>query len=356
MRVKTHTEKQADLPTTSDIKNTFEGKIFIESRRGNINGDLNAGGGPKVDPVSGENIMSGEAIRRMVRNYWIAKFNCDPPNDVFMRNRETAILDGEWLTLDDQVQRARESIGLGLSEAYLESKQPKTAKKGKKSEDKKDEGEKAKKGLPLHQQRLVRSAVAARCLDVRTFGIMGGTGSDRFDSMVMPLSIFDGISVHPVIDLHVANTRSMVSSHKELEKRGQSIANRTLIRYALIEINFTLSAQAARVTGMMMWDFIEALEALVHGWILHTGPHRRIVLRDMFLFEGPALGCRPAKGDWDDVVKAVCKLDNPIEANGIEDFEITVDASRIPSTVKMYDHEDIMKLIASHEGTQEAAE
>jgi Cas7 group CRISPR-associated protein Csh2 len=345
MRIKTSAEKNAELPTHTDIAYTYEGYVLIEYILSNPNGDLNAGGGPKMDPLSGHVFVSGELARRVVRDYVTNKYKLVAPFDIFIRNRETmAREDGGRLSLEDQVQRVRDEIGLGQNEAYLAGLEG--AKKGKKGKKKGDpEAEKPSKDLTGAQERILRAAIFRAYFDGRVFGFMGNTGSDKMDSVKMPFVINEGISLHPVVDLPFANTRAMVSNEKEQQKRGQSIANRTVVRYALVLQKFVVTPAAARITGMSQADFFEVLEALINGWSLRTGAHRTPVLRGMWLFKQPALGRRPLGKDWDEVVEVRCKLADPIEANSFSDFEVVRHDELIPPGVEVFDLPQIAEMI-----------
>lgn len=352
MRRKTEAEKNAELPMSSDIAHTYGGFILVEYRNSNANGDLNAGGNPRIDPITSQAIVSGESVRRMVRDYWLVKYQCEPPFNVYMRNRETMIReDGGLMTLDDMVQQARKSVGLGLNPVYAKALEQ--AQKGKQKGSQKA----ATKGeLDARQQRVVRTALGSGCIDVRVFGAMLAVGSDRIDSLRMPFTIHDGLSINPVVELDIANTRAMVSSEKEKKSRGRSIANRVVHRYALVKHEFTLSPNSAAISGMSMRDLYETLEALINGWPQRTGPHRKPVLRGLWLVEQPRLGRRPPGLDWSDIIEVRCKLDEPIEADSFRDFEITVHQDLVPPGVRILDLNDVVEMIGLHDDTQEAAE
>jgi len=332
---KTTAAGRGSLLDRTDIKNTYEGTILIEYNNSNPNGEINAGGAPAIDPVDGRCRATGESFRRKGRDYVWRHKGGHAPYDILVRGADGLEReDGGTLTIDDLIQRCRKNEGLGVSPLYL-----------KELETKKKQKKKPSDALEPSDERKLREAVARVFWDVRTYGCLLSVGNDPIGGFKGPLAIQDGVSLHPVIDIHQANTRKIVTRESEKKNRNQTIGNRVVLRYALMSYRFCLTPAAAAVTGMSMVDFKLALEAMINCWADDTAHHRRGVFRGIWMFKQPAKGRRPVPHDWDEVVEISCKLDEPINASNLSDFGITVHEDRIPPGVEVLDTEAVLNLI-----------
>jgi CRISPR-associated protein Csd2 len=336
----------------TNIENTYEGIYLVEYVNSNPNGDFNAGGAPSIDPIDGRCRKSCESDRAKIRRYWATTLGLKSPYDILHRTagfleRE----DGDEITVDDQVQRAREAASLGVSPKYL--KELEEAKNGGKKARKKGKGKDDDVSLTLPQRGTVREEVFRMYLDARVFGAMLNVGTDPIGGCKGPFVINDGVSLHPVIDVHQANTRQMVTREKEKQVRKKTVGNRVVVRYALMQSTFTLTPGSAYVTGMSMKDFYLTLDAMINCWTLDTAPHRRGVLRGLWLFKQPLRGRRPVPHDWTDIVRVECKLDDPSLASSFRDFNVTVDKGLVPKGVEILDIDDVLKML-DHQGLRVA--
>jgi len=342
----------------TNIENTYEGIYLVEYVNSNPHGSFNGDGAPSIDPIDGRCRKSCESDRAKIRRYWATTLGLKAPYDILHRMEGfLAREDGDEITIDDQVQRGRKSAGLGVSPKYLKGlEEAKTGgKKGRKKEKEnavptlqEDNG-----ALTIPQRRTVCEEVFRMYLDARVFGAMLNVGSDQLGGCKGPFVINDGVSLHPVIDVHQANTRQMVTSESEKKVRHQTVGNRVVVRYALMQSTFTLTPGSAHVTGMSMKDFYLTLDAMINCWTLDTAPHRRGVLRGLWLFKQPLRGRRPVPHDWTDILRVKCKLDDPSTASSFGDFEVTVDKSLVPQGVEILDIHAVLKMI-DHQGLRVA--
>ena len=364
------------------VQYVYEGMLWIEIKYSNGNGDLNAGGGPRMDPIDDHCYVSGESLRRKVRDYIIRKYGCKSPFDILIRSSESIEReDGGNLTIDDMVHRVRKDAGLGDSADYRYERETgqkaskKTAKKASKKTAKKASKKTAKKGskgeaaedrdgdLSPPDARRLQDFVLENYVDTRLFGFLGKTGNSPLAGVKGPLAITDGKSVHPVVEIQQANTRAMVTRESDKKNRQQTIGNRTVLRYALVQHHFTLTPNAARITGMTEEDFHLALEAIINCWTGDMAPHRRVVFRGMWIFKSEKPR-RPVPYDWTDIVPVTCKLERPEEASRLSDFnfptrkdELRLDL--LPKGVEVLDFKDIAEMIGLYDegvGDVEAAE
>ncbi len=334
------------------IEKTYEGRVLIEYEMSAPNDDVNTGA-PRIDPITGEVIVSAESLRRKIRDYLGEKFQYEPPYDILMRRGEGLVRkDGENFTIDDQVQRVRKLIGLGQSKIYSDRIKSAKKKASKKKVSKKSSTEK----LSAPERFQLREGIITTFVDARAFGALLNVGSDKTTNIRGGFQIHPGMSVHPVMDMFLSNTREMLTHEGERKTRNKLIGNREILRYALVRHSFVISPASARVSGLTMEDVYEILEALNNCWVQDSVSYRRATLRGLWLIECPEHGRRPLGYTWDDVIEIKSKLDDPVMSSKFEDFEINVHTDRLPPGVRIYDLPQIAEMIDLYDEKDDAAE
>ncbi len=216
-----------------DIQGRYDFILYFDVKDGNPNGDPDAGNLPRIDPETGNGLVTDVCLKRKVRNYVeLAKGN-KPPYEIFVR--EKAIL-------NDEQARAYEALGEDLSKD--------TGKR--KGGDRVDEA---------------RAWMCKNFFDVRTFGAVMSTGVNC-GQVRGPVQLTFARSVDPVVTAEHSITRMAVTTQKEAE--AQSGDNRTMgrkftIPYGLYKVYGFVSAPLARQTGFSVEDldlFWDALERM----------------------------------------------------------------------------------------------
>jgi len=72
------------------IQNRYDFLYFFDVKDGNPNGDPDAGNLPRIDPETGEGLVTDVCLKRKVRNYVGLTRDCKEPYDIFVK--EKAIL------------------------------------------------------------------------------------------------------------------------------------------------------------------------------------------------------------------------------------------------------------------------
>jgi CRISPR-associated protein Csd2 len=70
---------------SSPIANRYDFGLLFDVKDGNPNGDPDAGNMPRVDPETGEGLVTDVALKRKVRNYVGIKHGNQPPNMIYVR-------------------------------------------------------------------------------------------------------------------------------------------------------------------------------------------------------------------------------------------------------------------------------
>lgn len=200
------------------IENRYDIVYFFDITDGNPNGDPDAGNLPRIDPETGQGLVTDVCLKRKVRNYVALTKGDGKPQQGF------AIYVQERAILNDQHDLAWKHA------------QPKAEAKEKK--------------------RLPRDVVEARALtrfmcdnffDIRAFGAVMTT-EVNCGQVRGPIQFGIARSVHPIVSQEMALTRCAVTTQKEADK--QEGGNRTMGRkfavpYGLYRVNVFVNANLA---------------------------------------------------------------------------------------------------------------
>src|ERR1700758_2694090 len=88
----------------SPIANRYDFVLLFDVKDGNPNGDPDAGNMPRVDPETGQGLVTDVALKRKVRNYVGIKHGNQAPNMIYVR---------EGVVLQEQRKSAYEGLKEG---------------------------------------------------------------------------------------------------------------------------------------------------------------------------------------------------------------------------------------------------
>ncbi|URZ05943.1 type I-C CRISPR-associated protein Cas7/Csd2 [Clostridium felsineum] len=277
------------------INKRYEFVLFFDVENGNPNGDPDAGNMPRIDPETGQGIVTDVCIKRKIRNYVeLAK------EDV--QGYEVYVKDGAVLNL--QHKRAYDYLGVNV---------PKTKEEKKKVSNDKE-----------LQKKLV-SFMCENFYDIRAFGAVMST--DVPCSTVRgPIQINFAKSVNPIFQQDVGITRVAVT--KEEDAKGSGMGRKYIVPYGLYRVEGYVSAELAkRVTGFTEDDLNLLWEALINMFEHdHSAARGKMVTRKLIVFKHKtSLGNAPSHILFDKV--KVKNINSP--ARSINDYEITIDKDPI---------------------------
>lgn len=197
------------------ITNRYDLVYLFDVTDGNPNGDPDAGNLPRIDPETGQGLVTDVCIKRKVRNYVGLKHGESPPHEIYVKERAI---------LNNQHDRAWEAIS------------PKT-----KSSD--------RKSLPkeIEKSREITEWMCKNFFDIRTFGAVMTTGINC-GQVRGPIQFGIARSIDPIVSLEHAVTRCAVTTEKESE--AQDGGNRTMGRkfsvpYGLYRVHGFINANLA---------------------------------------------------------------------------------------------------------------
>ncbi len=215
------------------IKHRYDLVYLFEITDGNPNGDPDAGNLPRLDPETGQGLVTDVCLKRKIRNFVGLTHGEQPPYEIYVK--EKAIL-------NKQHERAWSAV------------QPEAT--GKEKDKDKD-----KKSLPKDEKK-ARDLTAWMCknfFDIRAFGAVMTT-EVNCGQVRGPIQFGLARSLHAIVTLEHAVTRCAVTTEKEAEK--QEGGNRTMGRkftvpYALYRVHGYVNpnlASGPRGTGFSEGD------------------------------------------------------------------------------------------------------
>lgn len=288
---------------STPIENRHEFVLLFEVRDGNPNGDPDAGNLPRVDPETGEGLVTDVCLKRKVRNYVGLRNGEQPPYEIYVKERAV---------LNQQHERAYKAIGVN----------PTGGEGKRKGGDRSDDA---------------RRWMCQNFFDVRTFGAVMSTGVNA-GQVRGPVQITFARSVGPVVSLEHSITRMAVATDAEAEKQqgdNRTMGRKNTVAYGLYRAHGFVSAHLAQQTGFS-GDDLELLVEALGSMFEHDRSAARgeMATRGLYVFRhDSALGRAPAHTLFDRVRVSTPASDRPVRR--FEDFQVEVDEEGLPEGVTL---------------------
>ena len=167
---------------SESIKNRYEFVLLFDVKDGNPNGDPDAGNLPRIDPETGNGLVTDVCLKRKVRNFVGLAEKDQPPYEIYVK---------EKAVLNNQHERAYQEYNL----------EPETKKLPKNVED-------AKK---------ITGWMCQNFYDIRAFGAVMSTEVNA-GQVRGPVQLAFGRSVERIFTGEHSITRMAVTNERELEK------------------------------------------------------------------------------------------------------------------------------------------
>jgi len=296
------------------IKNRYDFVLAFDVQDGNPNGDPDAGNLPRIDPETGQGVVTDVCLKRKVRNFVHMTREGQPGDEIFVK--EKAIL-------NHLIAGAYRHLGVDLDEP------PADEKDGKRRNSKGTaQGGEVERG---------RAKMCSEYFDIRTFGAVMSTGPNA-GQVRGPVQMTFSRSVDPIVTLEHSITRMAVATEAEAEK--QSGDNRTMGRkntvpYGLYVGHGFVSAHLAGQTGFSQDDLDLLWQALLNMFEHDRSAARGLMsTRKLIVFKhSGALGNAPAHRLFDLVrLERTCG-DRPPRA--FSDYAVSIDRAAVPDGVEL---------------------
>ena len=298
------------------IQNRYDFVILFDVENGNPNGDPDAGNMPRVDPETGNGIITDVCLKRKIRNY---------VQDVKEDESGWRIYIKDQVPLNRSDLEAGEALGIGEELAEIQ--------KGK---DAKKIVTKLRSNDPDIDLKL-RDFMCSEFFDIRTFGAVMTTfvkGALNCGQVRGPVQLGFARSIDPILPQEVTITRVAITTEADAEKKNTEMGRKYIVPYGLYRAEGYVSANLARKTTGFSEEDLELLWTAILNMFEndHSAARGKMAVRELIVFKHNCeLGCAPAHKLFD-LVKVEHK-DGVTAPRSYGDYIVSVDETRLPSGV-----------------------
>ncbi len=354
------------------IQNRYEFVLLFDVIDGNPNGDPDAGNLPRVDPETGNGLVTDVCLKRKVRNYVAIAKQYKRPYDIYVKEKsvlgrshveafqdlDIKLCEESRLIIPDGLLEVIEDLTLpeGLdcqSDEHLLIVHPDADKKELQNWIKENAKEKiiakdvadffkkaikeAKSRKPSAEESTKgREKMCEWFFDIRTFGaVMSLKSAPNCGQVRGPVQLTFARSINQVVPLEHSITRMAVATEAEAEKQGgdnRTMGRKFTIPYGLYRTHGFISAHLAEQTGFSEDDLELLWEALTNMFEHDRSAARgQMATRGLYVFRHDnKLGRAPAHVLFDHI-RVTPTSSVP---RRFEDFAITVD-DNMPDGVQL---------------------
>ncbi len=230
------------------IQNRYDFVLLFDVKDGNPNGDPDAGNLPRVDPETGNGLVTDVCLKRKVRNYVQLAKGSAAGYDIFVK---------EKAVLNNLIDKAYEQDSVIA----------------------KPKGEKIE---------AAREFMCGKYFDVRTFGAVMSTGKNA-GQVRGPVQLTFARSIDQVVPAEHSITRMAVTTPAEAEKQqgdNRTMGRKFTIPYGLYRTHGFISAPLAAQTGFSEGDLTLFWEALKNMFDQdHSAARGEMTTRKLIVFK-----------------------------------------------------------------------
>ena len=284
------------------IEKRYDFVFLFDVQDGNPNGDPDAGNLPRIDPQTGEGLVTDVCLKRKVRNF-IQMTQNDEHHDIFIR---------EKIILNDLIAEAHQQ----------------------------DEVKDKPKGRERTES--ARQYMCKRYYDIRTFGAVLTTGENA-GQVRGPVQLTFSRSIEPIVTLEHSITRSAPAKEVEIlnpddseeekakKERGR-MGRKFTVPYGLYRCHGFISAHFAKQTGFSEDDLELFWQALFNMFDHdHSAARGQMNARGLYVFEhSGSLGDVPADSLFKRI--QIAKKDGVEVARSFDDYLVRVDDQNLGET------------------------
>ncbi len=283
------------------ISNRYDFVYLFDVADGNPNGDPDAGNLPRVDPETGQGLVTDVCLKRKLRNYVLAAKDNKPPFEMFVL---------EKAVLNNQIGRGAEATDA-------------KPKAGKKQDAAKTEE--------------ARAWLCKNFFDIRSFGAVLSTGDFNAGQVLGPIQMTFARSVDRIVPAEHSITRMAVTTEKEAVAQdgdNRTMGRKATIPYGLYKSHGFVNVPPAKKTGFSEEDLKLVWEALKMMFDLDRSAARGLMsARGLIVFKHEStLGNAPAAALFDRV-QVKRKSSGP--ARSFSDYEVSVEEKGLPAGVSL---------------------
>lgn len=279
------------------IKNRYEFVLLFDVKDGNPNGDPDAGNLPRIDPETGNGLVTDVCLKRKVRNYIGLLKEERPPYEIYVK--EKAIL-------TNQQKKAYDALAAEETE-------------------KSPQAEQAKQWM------------CKNFFDIRTFGAVMSLKEFNCGQVRGPVQISFARSVDRIFTGEHTITRMAVATQAEADKQkgdNRTMGRKFTVPYGLYRVHGFISAPLAKQTGFSEEDLKLFWDALINMFDHDRSAARgEMTARKLIVFKHDSeLGNAPAHKLFD-LVTVKRSGDGGASSRSFGDYKVTIDKENVPARV-----------------------
>ncbi|AKB22078.1 type I-C CRISPR-associated protein Cas7/Csd2 [Methanosarcina sp. WH1] len=274
------------------IKNRYEFVLLFDVENGNPNGDPDMGNMPRVDPQTGNGLVTDVCLKRKIRDYVDLVKSGNAGYDIYVKS---------GAVLNDQHKKAYDYLGI-----KPDSKKPKDEE--------------------------LTKFMCQNFFDIRAFGAVMTT-EVNCGQVRGPVQFSFARSIDRIFQQEITVTRCAVTNEKDAEK-GQTMGKKQIVPYGLYRAEGYISAHLAEKTGFseddleLLWDSL--VNMFEHD---HSAARGKMSARKLIVFKhNSKLGCCQSHILFDKV--QVESLSHDLPPRSFGNYKVTI-SDDIPKGVEL---------------------
>ena len=282
------------------LTNRYDFVYLFDVKDGNPNGDPDAGNMPRVDPETGDGLITDVCLKRKVRNFVQMTQGEHSGRQIFIK--EKAILNN--LIAEAHEQEAVKSKSAGDATAAA------------------------------------RDWMCAKYFDIRCFGAVMSTGGKEKNAGQVrgPIQLTFSRSLDPIFAQDHSITRMAVATDKEAEKQhgdNRTMGRKATVPYGLYRCHGFVSAHLAGQTGFSEDDLELFWQALEHMFDHDRSAARgEMTARGLYIFQHSSqLGNAPAHSLFE---RVSAQLQDPSKPpRNFSDYQLNINQDNLSTEINL---------------------
>jgi CRISPR-associated protein Csd2 len=280
--------------------NRYDFVYLFDVKDANPNGDPDAGNLPRIDPETGDGLVTDVCLKRKVRNYVAIKHKDIPPYEIYFT---------EGAVLNETNKRAYTYI----NEEPKSKKLPKEAAKAKE----------------------LTNFMCQNFFDIRTFGAVMST-EVNCGQVRGPVQLSFARSVEPIVSLEHAITRSSVTNIADKEKE-RTIGRKYTVPYALYTTYGFVNPFLAEQTGFNDKDIELLWESLLNAFQFDQSaarPAGSMAARKIIIFKHQSeLGNTPSHALFERI--RISRANESKPPRNFYDYRLEIEEKGLPDGISL---------------------
>jgi CRISPR-associated protein Csd2 len=282
---------------SNPITRRYDFALLFDVINGNPNGDPDAGNSPRIDPETGNGLVTDVCLKRKIRNFVCLAKPAEPGYDIYVKDKAV---------LNRQHQRAYDALGLKAD---------------------------AKGAAKAGQIDKTRAWMCQTFFDIRMFGAVMST-EINCGQVRGPVQVAFARSVDPIAPLEQSITRMAVTNERDLEKE-RTMGRKEIVPYGLYVAHGFISPHLAADTGFSQEDLDLLWQALQFMFESDRSAARgEMASRKLIVFEHEsALGGAPAHRLFERI--KITRRDPSAPPRAFADYDVVIDKENLPPGISI---------------------